>query len=273
MRPTINLVVKRGWVLERLAKELEERLPNVRLNTGQDERTADPKAALNYYLPAKDFRKYPVDGPVMGFYTHGDNGFDLVPQMTACVAMNQRMGERLTAAGATSVSVIRPGTEPPARQIVFGVIGRVYNQDRKGVHLVQAAIDHGYTFVACGAKRNIRAMPRRQWPCPLTHRIEKRNAFYQTIDYLVVTATDEGGPMSVLEAIARGVPVIAPAGVGWCDEFPCLGRYQAGDWASLNAVLTKLTQPPMWEQWAEEHRVLFGQLLDAGAAGGMDRVG
>lgn len=261
MHSIINLVVKRGWILERLARELATRLPHVTINMGQAERQADPTAALNYYLPAKDFRKYPVDGEVMGFYTHGQNGFDLLSQMSACVTMNQQMAARLTAAGARAVHVIRPGTEAPTRPIVFGVIGRVYNTDRKGVHLVKAAVDHGYTFVACGTRPTVRAMAKRQWPCPRTHRIEKRDAFYQSIDYLVVTSTDEGGPMTVLEAIARGVPVIAPAGVGWCDEFECLGRYTPGDWPSLERVLIALTQPPTWAQWAEQHRVLFAEML------------
>jgi hypothetical protein len=52
-------------------------------------------------------------------------------------------------------------------------------------------------------------------------------SFYDGIDYLVVLADNEGGPQSVLEALARGKPVIAP-NVGYCWEYPVL-RYITKD--------------------------------------------
>ena len=49
--------------------------------------------------------------------------------------------------------------------------------------------------------------------------------FFQAIDYLVVLADNEGGPLPVLEALAQGVPVIAP-NVGWCWDWPVI-RYSS----------------------------------------------
>jgi hypothetical protein len=256
----INIVTKTGWILERLARELVERVPGVRLNAGAGERRIDPVADLNYYLPAKDFRKYPTEGQAIGFYTHGTNALDLIPMFAACIAMNETMGARLEAHGAANVSIIRPGTDAPPRPIVFGVIGRTYNDGRKGEALVGRAVADGFRFVACGTDggRQTRAMTRRQWPCATPYTIATRDAFYQAIDYLVVTSTEEGGPMPVLEAIARGVPVIAP-NVGWCWEFPVL-RYAVGEYSSLRQVLEQLTAPPSWEQWGQAHARLFAAL-------------
>lgn len=101
-------------------------------------------------------------------------------------------------------------------------------------------------------------MTRQQWPCATPYTIATRAAFYAAIDYLVVTSTEEGGPMPVLEAIARGVPVIAP-NVGWCWEFPVL-RYAVGEYEALRQVLEQLTAPPSWEHWGHAHARLFASL-------------
>lgn len=257
----INVVTKTGWILERLARELAERVPGITINAGGRERAIDPRADFNYYLPAKDLRKFPPEGAAIGFYTHGANAFDLIPRFAACVAMNRRMGAELEARGAGRVEVIRPGTDAPPRPILFGVIGRTYNDGRKGQELVRRAVADGFRFVACGAgpAARVRAATRGQWPCSTPYTVATRDAFYSAIDYLVITSTEEGGPMPVLEAIARGVPVIAP-NVGWCWEFPGIRYEPAGEYSALRQVLAQLTAPPSWEQWGEAHARLFAAL-------------
>jgi hypothetical protein len=256
----INIVTKTGWILERLARELVERVPGVTLNAGFATRQIDPRADFNYYLPAKDFRKFPCRGGAIGYFTHGDNGFDLIPRFAACLAMNRTMGARLEERGAAHVTIVRPGTDAPPRPIVFGVIGRVYANGRKGEELVARAVADGFRFVACQTRdvTRPRALARHGWPCAAPFAITEREAFYREIDYLVVTSLEEGGPMPVLEAIARGVPVIAP-NVVWCWEFPVL-RYDVGEYSSLRQVLEQLTAPPSWEQWGEAHARLFAAL-------------
>ncbi len=261
----VNIVTKPGWILERLARELVERLEGVTLNAGAilpGERAISLLADLNYYMPAKDFNKYPTGGRAIGFYTHGPNAFDLIPRFEACVAMNRTMAAALEAQGAANVTIIRPGTDAPPRPIVFGVIGRTYNDGRKGEAFVGRAVADGFQFVACGVKgrrRRVRALTRGQWPCEMPYTIAEREAFYAAIDYLVVTSTEEGGPMPVLEAIARGVPVIAPPTVGWCGEFPII-PYAAGEYSALREVLEQLTAPPSWDHWGQAHARLFAAL-------------
>jgi len=251
----VNIVAKLGWILERLARELEPL--GATINAGNAERAADPRAAINYYMPARDILKYPAPGLAVGLYTHGSTAFDIVDRFAACVTMNIAMGERLRGAGARRVVTIRPGTEAPSRSPVFGVCGRVYGKERKGADLVNAAVAAGFTFHGCSDYRPLRSVRARyRPPCRITHGIAQRADFYKSIDYLVITSTEEGGPMPLLEAIAHQVPVIAPRGVGWCDEFPAI-RYLAGSWDSLHKILHALTVPPSWKDWTEQHRQLL----------------
>jgi glycosyltransferase involved in cell wall biosynthesis len=259
----VNVVTKLGWILERLALEVHAAsvncigaVPGMPWPGGvAPERQADPKADVNYYIPARDFSKFPCPGKAVGMYTHGETGFDLIPKLAACVTMNQDMATRLRAAGATRVVTIRPGTEAPSRRPVFGVLGRVYGKKRKGADLVLRAVKEGFDFRAC---TDFAPHGRKESPCPVTHKIQDRDAFLDSIDYLVVTSTDEGGPMPVLEAIARHVPVIAPR-VGWCWEFPVI-RYEVGSWSSLRGVLRALSKPPSWRAWREQHDALWASL-------------
>ncbi len=250
----VNVVAKLGWILERLARELEP-LGYVTVNCGQFDRKADPGADLNYYMPARDIQKFPCPGKAVGLYTHGATAFEIANRFEACVTMNRTMAEQLNLAGrARLVETIRPGTEHPARPPVFGVVGRVYGKDRKGAGLVQSAVLDGFDFRACSEPQQ-----GRRAPCQITHPIEDRAAFYDSIDYLVVTSTEEGGPMPVVEAIAHHVPVIAPD-VGWCFEFPVI-RYKRGSYRSLAETLLGLSQPPTWHEWTQVHKELFEELL------------
>jgi len=83
--------------------------------------------------------------------------------------------------------------------------------------------------------------------------------YYDGLDYLVVISENEGGPKPVVEALARGVPVIAPD-VGYCWDFPVL-RYRTKD--GLLDIVRRLAVPR--DAWAataqhvmETHRELAG---------------
>ena len=250
----VNIVAKLGWILERCAVEAATAL-GATVNCAPPascsgvERLADPRA-VNYYMPARDVKKYGAERTV-GFFTHGKTALDIAPRFEACVTMNQTMARGVRAAGGRNVTVIRPGAELPARAPVFGVVGRVYGKGRKGAYLVEEAVRRGFNFRACSDY----SRPGLRSPCRVTHKVADRGAFYDSIDYLVVTSLDEGGPMPVLEALAHHVPVIAPD-VGWCWEFPVI-RYERGSIVDLMETLAGLSSPPTWEEWRSKHRHLF----------------
>lgn len=253
----VTIVVKPGWILERMARELVSRIRGVMIHDEWPP-TMIKGADVAYFLPAKNVRYMKGSARrTVGFFTHGfDRTQAYWKEIDIALTMNRQMAKYLMELGHTQVRVIRPGTELPERPPIFGVVARVVERHgpkaRKGLHLVKKAVEAGYRFVAC--------TPNNQdvWPCPITHVPKRRDRFYRSIDYLVVTSTDEGGPMPAVEALAYRVPVIAPD-VGWCWEFPVI-HYERGSWESLEGVLRGLSHPPTWEEWAEGHRKVFAEI-------------
>src|SRR5690606_39147913 len=161
------------------------------------------------------------------------------------VGMSEQTVQLLRRYGAKDPVLIKPGTDY-RKEVVFGVVGRTYNTGRKNERLVSRMKDAGFKVIAWGEG----------WPCEIvSNDPAKLPEFYKSIDYLVVTSTNEGGPMPVLEALALGTPVIAPD-VGWCWEYPVI-RYEKGNWESLRSVLRGLSAPQTWEEWRTAHRELF----------------
>lgn len=138
--------------------------------------------------------------------------------------------------------VILPGVDF-ARPITFGVCGRVYDSGRKNAHFVTALLAEDINVIAWGDPK---------WGAPL---VESREAFYNAIDYLIITSSNEGAPIPLLEAMACGVPVIAPD-VGCCFEFPVI-QYEKNNLLDLLGVVSMLSKPRTWQDWAEDHYNLF----------------
>lgn len=242
----IQIITEGSWILNRCAREIEERVPyDVQIN-GRCE-----SADVVYHIPywRGDLDDAPAATIRLGFFTHGLNrAAKYVGRFSAYVAMNARMAEHLVAQGAfeDDVVVIRPGVDGTDRNPIFGVVGRTYQGGRKGEEIVEEIVEAGFDVRACGRGR---------WPCEITHDVDERFAFYEAIDYLLVPSLDEGGPMPVVEALAARVPIIAPD-VGWCWEYPVI-RYERGSVDSLIEVLDQLSNPPTWEHWGISHRLLF----------------
>ncbi|MEZ5319970.1 MAG: glycosyltransferase [Vicinamibacterales bacterium] len=259
-----------GWILERCARELERRLPYVRVARG-----ADPHADVNYYVNYAAHRG-PVGRRQAAFFTHVEERapeaatrfFDVARQVHASVAMSARYARQLREAGVQDVRVITPGVDLDRFQprVRIGVVGRTYHTGRKGEALVRAVMDEPgleWHFTGDG------------WPGP-AERIPDAElpAFYRSMDYILVPALYEGGPMPVLEALASGVEVIAPD-VGFVEDYPHLA-FETGDADDLRRVLRGLVESRLarrravesrtWQAWADAHDTLFRELA-AGAAG------
>lgn len=124
-----------------------------------------------------------------------------------------------------------PCPHPNREKPVIGFSGYTYKTGRKGEAFAGRLVEHipGATFKASG----------RGWPCPIKkYTWEQMPTFFQSLDVFVCTSLVEGGPMTTLEALACGVPVVIPDSVGIHPQLPdILGiyKYRTGDYSDLYA--------------------------------------
>jgi hypothetical protein len=131
---------------------------------------------------------------------------------------------------------IQPSITPDGTALRLGVSGWVYKGGRKGERLVKVLSNEGIEMVATGAG----------WPCRmLDYSWGRMHEFYWSLDGYVCTSLIEGIPYPPLEALACGIPVIVPIGVGLLDDLPDMPgieRYQAGDGPSLLSAAHRLSR-------------------------------
>lgn len=245
----INIVAEsHDWILKRAAQEL---VP-IGATLNQPEGEAD----IDYYLPYLLVKQKNANIQV-GLYTHLEVAKDEGSQKKAARFFSSRALfdhhvaiSRQTAALVPTENVIRLGSQF-SKPIVFGVCGKVHASGRKNESFVSRLVAAGFRFRAWG----------HGWPCEVvSSEMSHLRAFYESIDYLVVTSGVEGGPVPALEALSLGVPVIAPD-VGWCWDYPVI-RYERNNYESLLSVIRGLTNVPTWETWREEHRKLFERIAN-----------
>jgi predicted O-methyltransferase YrrM len=164
---------------------------------------------------------------------------------------------------------------PPRRGgIVAGFSGYTYSNQRKGEDLarlvVQSKPGHKLEWRASG----------RGWPVKTIRYLwAMMPNFYQSLDILVVTSRVEGVPMPPLEALACGVSVVIPTGVGLLDELPevvGIHRYQVGNVQDCIRALEEARQcrseanreelraaiePYTIAGWCEGHKLAFEELI------------
>lgn len=126
----------------------------------------------------------------------------------------------------------------------IGVSGFVYPGGRKGEQLVGQLMQNPYGWQVKASGRG--------WPCPtqLYTWADQQN-FYHSLDVFVCTSLVEGIGYPPLEALACGVPVVIPRGVGLFDDLPDLDgihRYTAGDYADLERAINTAFDTPFYPE-------------------------
>ena len=222
-----------GWILEKLASEISIRLPYVTYSL-----YPDCHADIQYYI-TYGCRKERVSPIEIALFTHREqetsasDRFDKSAiDVDVAISMSNKTDNIIKDLGVSNSICIFPGVDIDLFKpsIRVGVVGRTYHTGRKGEALVRAVMDvPGVEWHFTGEG----------WPGPAQKVDEdKLPAFYRSMDYILVPAVNEGGPMSVLESLASGTPVIA-SDVGWVKDFPHI-PFERGNVESLRAVLTEL---------------------------------
>jgi len=198
--------------------------------------------------------------PVVSYFTHREEApagnakaklWDAVAGKVALrVAMSRIYGKSLEQFGPVAqpplpvekMFNLGPASSPKGRggRMVVGLSGYTYSNKRKGQDIVDALLK---SKIAGHVEWRASG---RGWSIP-TKRYAWKDmpSFYQGLDVLVCPSRVEGGPLPVLEALACGVQVVVPAGVGIIDELPKvrgIWRYKRGDGAGLIAALEQAIQ-------------------------------
>lgn len=214
-------------ILPRLAKYLSV-YNNWTLST-QPDISADFNYFNNYGTYHQQCRGW--HGTPMGaYFSHLDMGnkgkeaqwYEVAVLMDTCITTAKMYHEFLPAnkiyqcASPVEIDKFTIKPLPKGNKPIIGVSGFVYGDGRKGeslwAKLVSNPLSNKLELHACG----------RGWPGVPTkyYQWKEQEKFYQGLDVLVVPSLFEGIPMPPLEALACGVKIVIPRGVGLLDELP-----------------------------------------------------
>lgn len=212
----------------------------------------DPTAEVNYYLGYTELAGAKVpDTKTAAYFTHRETGAKgelwdrLAPAVDLRIVTAEQYRTMLEPFGLTvqapppvELDHFTPAAQPRQRagktKPVIGVSGWVYAGGRKGEKLVRQVV------AAMGKHVEWRGAGK-GWPVP-TQRYSWADLpdFYRSLDVYFCAATVEGVPMPPLEALACGVPVVIPGGVGMLDDLPersGVFHYKADDLKDALAAL------------------------------------
>ena len=248
----------------------------------------DPRADINYFMPyimlAQEYPSFKATATA-AYFTHRETGrwkkkqewWDGAAQLADLrLTSSTHNLQHLRPHGPTML-VPRPPIDLEAytptgegRQRVIGLSGFVDRvSGRKGEARVAKLAGGGVPLEAIG----------QGWPVPTTLvDFAEIPHFYNRIWAYLCSATLEGVPMTVLEALACGTPVIIPLGVGIMDDLPEMAgiyRYDPENYASMKAACVAAldSKPPdPWvlrtavagytaANWAQDHIDAFERFL------------
>lgn len=274
MKYTTNIICHEdGWILNKMGQILHNGLPNSNLifpreynnilRTGK----LDEKNTINYYVNYSLYR-YRSKATDAAFFTHIEvdkNNEDIKKLFIQAAAivdlavfmtpMYMKICQEIT----KSACLIIPGIDDKfSCQLRLGISGRSYdNTTRKNPELLTTLKKIPWLKIEfTGGKMDESELPE----------------FYQRQDYILVLSKVEGGPMSVLEALAMGKEVIFPSGVGFGELFSeGLHFFDLKNPESLINLLerlffkkrsiTKIIEQYTWSKFTEDHKNKFDEIM------------
>lgn len=251
----INVVtVSSGWILQKIAERIVEACPkNAEMFLSHNPRN---DVDANFYMDLQNC--YGGKTPVLdiGYFTHldEDSTNHLLQNkhwLTAdyIIHMAQRYFDAFKKFyPETKMAVMKPGevTENfELKKIKLGIIQRG-GYPGKGFYFMQKMANHEimknfeFLFVGTGWNDVINLYKNKGIKCYVAdEKYENYPKAYDFIDYLLIPSLWEGGPMSVIEAYAKGVPIIS-SDVGFVDDFQVEHLFEAGNDEKLAEILKQI---------------------------------
>lgn len=202
---------------------------------------------------------------------------------TRYITISEGMADLLRERGAhQSISVVPNGIEmPPSPQPVrdknprvLGMLGRIEFKQKRHDLMLKAFSEFPVAFSDC---RLIIAGdgPDRDRLEQLTARSSRKNdillqpwqhdisTFFSTIDMLVIPSRYEGVPLVMLEALARGVPVIGSNRDGMPDILPADWTFETGNAEALANTFSRVRKTWKNDIGAVQQRILSEHSMEA----------
>lgn len=270
--------------MHRMSKPLIDALPAIyEVTTGE---APDLTADLNYHIPWHTLAGLDKGvGKHAMLYTHCNPGAepDLIDaceraDLIICMSFTGRRELLDLGVDRTKIWVIyASGGAIPMRKRNVGVIGFEQPNGRKRSHIL---IDLAWQlncpaihFVIVGGGWDDTVAKMRNAGASVDYFPDLPDdqipAVYNALDLLLVTGYIEGGPLTVLEALSAGVPVLAPK-VGYAADLFGEGCHYS-DVPDLVKTLQEFAKPSLdraslshlytWQEYANEHALVFGRLL------------
>lgn len=224
---------KQSWVLRPIALNLARRMDSATVGTEPDP-CAEANLFVNYALWAE------VDTVRTALFTHKEWGplggiWDRVEAEADWRFVMSTQALSLVRGPTRSVLQVWPDPDFVLdRPYRLGVCARQYSGRKRFKVIERLGVIPNVEVSVTGGK-----IPK-----------EAMGAWFDSIDALVVLADNEGGPLPVLEALARHKPVIAPD-VGFCWEWPVL-RYE--DDNQLELIVRGLVRAKDKDGWVRTAR-------------------
>jgi len=240
---------------------------------------------VNYYAPYTMWGRFGgISGDSMAWFTHKEisNHAKMeiwnsakkaitMPLVTAGIYQSELNATMITPG--IDQSHFKPTRKKPPGKGIIGLAGQP--QPRKGLDVAMA-------LSGIEAVNEVRAIGG-DWLAAIDSQFiiyDDIPAFYAGLDLFVCTSLVEGIPAPPLEALACGVPVLIPSGVGMLDALPHeagIYRYTAGDADEMAAqielildgakhdrkTLRDYVAPYTKQAWIESHEQAFEKLLHA----------
>jgi len=247
----INIVtVKSGWILQKIAERIAKAGNKQDLYTRSPDGTIKSKitwtlshtprmdCVANYYVDIQNCYHYSTSTLDIGYFTHlHENSTKHIRPHWLMIDFIVHMSSRYLEAfkpfyPADKMDLIYPGEIPEGFYLKKPTIGIFQRGKYEG---------KGFHFMLKMIERYSSIMEQFKWRFvgndwyPVVHELRNLNIEaidiedkslsypsgyadeYDKIDYLLIPSLWEGGPMSVIEANAKGIPIIA-ADVGWCGK-------------------------------------------------------
>jgi glycosyltransferase involved in cell wall biosynthesis len=261
-----------AWILRRLARYLVDGLPYVH---GAPWRPSAVRVYdLTYYLNFQLYRRpraplrrkllwrHPRSRLVGAFFPHredDDADFDAIARrVDFCVSPSARYADYIREHCNPNAHLIYHGvpTDRFTPKLRLGFVGRRYATGRKGDELLQAVSELPYVeLVSTEGKLKDEQIP----------------AFYQGVDFVLITSSIEGGPLCFQEGLLAGKEIIS-TDVGMVSEFRnAPGVHVYRDRADLFTLLEQkleerlklraAVQPFSVQYWVDAHDKLFRSVL------------